>query len=100
MRTFVVVCWLLGGCHATTVDQEQTRDACQIICDCGFFPQNQGITPANCVNQCTSGIGSSLPDTCIACLYEFEHTCGALVVQCEPACSSSRPVQTVDGGIP
>ena len=87
MRGFVVVCWLLAGCHATTVQAEETRAECQIICDCGLLSSMQGVTAANCVDQCVMQVGAQpLPDTCVACIYEYEHECGALVLQCAPEC--------------
>ena len=81
--TVAAVFAMLAGCHLTA--DSQVTDVAEQLCRC-VEPLN-----AQCTEQIKSFLGASVDDACVACVFDNERTCAAMIDQCPQLCLNNLP---------
>jgi hypothetical protein len=46
-----------------------------------------------CIEDCVPNVPTTLPDSCLECIYQYSQSCSDLELHCEDACDPPQPPQ-------
>jgi hypothetical protein len=85
MRRLLWALLVTAGCTQSPADRAVT--VCDTFCGCAEPLPSQA---EECSTECLAAI-PAVSDACLACVYDFEATCGPLVDQCQAMCFQAAP---------